>query len=601
MEGRLRGQGWPRNPQSEQRGLPYRWENKGRSSGWPAAGQLHGRSLPGRCSGRGSPEGVKAARGRSEVRPAGAVGRERRGAGEGAAGGQITGPHVSPQERPWTSTLCLHGVRSKKPTPDAPYRPRSSASRRAYIKGAAGRLPAGGTREATRSQVRGGPADQRGQGLLTPRLTLPGRRSWAPVHVRAGCVTGTPRARPLWQAARGARSAGTADPPALREESCTAAWATALLFSLSPQRGGPPARQTMLPKAALLLSLLATLPVSPAELARSGFWEYLSQLTSDKDSPEHGQSSKLGRDVANQKESVGDGAGYVGDFLEKLAPLDRGLQPRLYHDSDSLRKLIRKELESLRVKLSPYVDEVHHKVGKHLEDLRYRLQPFTEELLDQVSLKARELRRQLTPSREATARLLGGAEEVQRFVAHYADKIAFHADQVKDIFRPYSERLVTEIHRNVEELHRNVVPHAQASPEQLNRCIQELSAKLTRKARDLHQKIQRNLEQLKAKLSLRPGGPRQPPAPADRYAQELAREVQRRVEEFRRETHLQIQDFTRALDQETEEMRLKLSSRPAAPGGPQEGPPALEDLHARLDALWRDLALSLGERGGEAR
>ncbi|KAM9269266.1 apolipoprotein A-V [Morus bassanus] len=355
-------------------------------------------------------------------------------------------------------------------------------------------------------------------------------------------------------------------------------------------------------KAALLLALLATFLVSPAELARSGFWEYLSQLTSDKDSPEQGQSSKLGRDIANLKESTQDVVGYMENFLEKLAPLNRGLQPRLYHDSDSLRKLIRKELESLRVKLSPYVDEVHHKVGKHLEDLRYRLQPFTEELLDQVSLKARELRRHLMPSREVTAQLLEGADEVQRFMAHYADKIAFHTDQVKDIFRPYADRLVTEIHRNVEELHRNVVPHAQASPEKLNQYIQELSAKLTQNARDLHQKIQGNLEQLKVKLSLYPGSLWQPSAPTDRYAEELAREVQRQVEEFRRETYLQIQDFTRALDQETEEMRLKLSSsRPAYPGDLQDSPQPVEDLHARLDALWRDLAHSLGERGGEAR
>lgn len=32
-------------------------------------------------------------------------------------------------------------------------------------------------------------------------------------------------------------------------------------------------------------------------MAQSSFWEYLSQLTSDKDSLEHGQSSKLGRDI----------------------------------------------------------------------------------------------------------------------------------------------------------------------------------------------------------------------------------------------------------------------------------------------------------------
>ncbi|NXT59106.1 APOA5 protein, partial [Pluvianellus socialis] len=319
----------------------------------------------------------------------------------------------------------------------------------------------------------------------------------------------------------------------------------------------------------------ALLPaVSPAELARSGFWEYLSQLTSDKESPEQAQSSKPGRDTENLKGSIEDGVGYMGNFLEKLAPLNRGLQPRLYHDSDGLRKLIRKELESLRVKLSPYVDDAHHKVGKHLEDLRHRLQPFTEELLDQVSQKARELRRHLMPSREATAQLLEGADEVQRFMAHYTDKIAFHTDQLKDIFQPYADRLVTEIHRNVEELHRNVVPHTQASPEKLNQYVQELSTKLTQNARDLHQKIQRNLEQLKLKLSLHPGSRGQPPAPAE----ELAREVQRRVEEFRRDTYLQIQDFTRALDQETEEMRLKLSSpRPSHPGDPPEGPPALED------------------------
>ncbi|NXY90579.1 APOA5 protein, partial [Alcedo cyanopectus] len=352
----------------------------------------------------------------------------------------------------------------------------------------------------------------------------------------------------------------------------------------------------MAPKAALLLTLLAALPGSPGEPARSGFWGYLSQLTSNKEGTEHGQGDKLGRDTGNLKENVQDGVGYVGNFLEKLAPLSRDPQPRLEQDSDSLRKVIRRELESLRVKLSPYVDEVHQKVGKHLEELRHQLQPFTEELLDQVSLKARELRRHLLPNREAAAQLLEGADEVQRFMAHYADKIAFHTEQVKGIFHPYADRLVTEIHRNVEELHRNVSPHTRASPEQLNRSIQELSARLTQNARDLHQQIQRNLEQLRAKLSLYPGSLRERPAPAD----DLAREVQRRVEEFRRDTHLQIQAFGRALDQQTEEMRLKLL--PAAPGAeqPPEGdpPPPVEDLRARLDALWRDLARSLSDRGG---
>lgn len=305
----------------------------------------------------------------------------------------------------------------------------------------------------------------------------------------------------------------------------------------------------------------------------------------------------VGDSCRNLKESIQDGVSYMGHFLEKLSPLGRGLQPRLYQDSSSLRSAIRRELDSLRVKLSPYVDEVHQQVGKQLDELRQQLRPFTEELLDQVSLRARELRRHLVPSREVTAQLLDGADELQRFMAHYSDKIAFHTDQVKDIFHPYTERLLTEIRRNVEELHRSVAPHARASPEQLNQHIQELSAKLTRNARDLHRQIQKNLEQLKTKLSLYPGGPAAAPG---RSREALAREVQRRVEEFRRDTYAQIQAFTRALDEETEEMRLKLSARPDPPEEPLDAPPPpLEDLRARLDALWRDLALSLSERGGE--
>lgn len=45
--------------------------------------------------------------------------------------------------------------------------------------------------------------------------------------------------------------------------------------------------------AAITTALL--LAVSPAELAQNGFWDYLSQLTSDKDSLEQAQGSKLGR------------------------------------------------------------------------------------------------------------------------------------------------------------------------------------------------------------------------------------------------------------------------------------------------------------------
>ncbi|XP_063034367.1 apolipoprotein A-V [Melospiza melodia melodia] len=497
---------------------------------------------PHRGQSRGVRPNIRSALGPQRPRGVG-IGRHRTGRGERCP----EQPHVSPQAVPGRDRADFGAAAALPPprrfTPALAPRPRCPGS-----------FP-GRTEAERKGHERGGDRRERGLGRGS---RLIGRSSAAPrAYIRAG----SGRLRP-----GGTREATRASP-------------------------------SMLLKAALLLSLLAACPVPPAEAAQSGLWRYLSQLTGDKDSLERGHS-KLGSDSTNLKESVQDGLSSVGGLLEKLSPLGRGLQPpRLGEDPGSLRKALRRELDSLRLQLSPYVDEVHQQVGRQLDELRQQLRPLTEELLDQVSLRARELRRHLVPSREVAAQLLGGADELQRFAAHYGDKIAFHTEQVKDIFRPYAERLLSEIHRNVQELHRGVAPHARASPEQLNRHIQELSAKLARNARDLHRQIQRNLEQLKAKLSLYPGGAAAAPG---RSREALAREVQRRVEEFRRDAYAQIRAFTRALDQETEEMRLKLSARPEPPEGPPDAPPPpVEDLRARLDALWRELALSLSERGGE--
>ncbi|NXJ97423.1 APOA5 protein, partial [Corythaixoides concolor] len=278
----------------------------------------------------------------------------------------------------------------------------------------------------------------------------------------------------------------------------------------------------------------ALLPAAlPAELARSGFWEHLSQLTGSKGSAGHSQGAKLGKDIANTKESIPDGISYAGNFLEKLAPLHGGVQRQPPPDWESLRGAVGKELESLRVKLSPHAGDVQHEVGRHLEELRHRLQPLTAELLEQLALKARELRRHLTPGREAAAPLPAGAG--QRFPVGFAAKAAL---------QPHADRRLSRIHGHARALHRNAAPHARAGPQQLHR---ELSAALARNARGLRRKIRRDLEQLRAQLSRSPGSLREPPAAAGRHAQELAREVRRRVAEFRRDAHRRIQGFRRAL------------------------------------------------------
>ncbi|XP_034996044.1 apolipoprotein A-V [Zootoca vivipara] len=357
-------------------------------------------------------------------------------------------------------------------------------------------------------------------------------------------------------------------------------------------------------KAALLAVLLATFSASPASLQQSHVWDYFSQLTRDKGSTEQAQQLKGGQGVKNVKESLQDGANYVGNVLEKLTPGQRRFRPQFYQDADGLRQIIQREVESLRRKLSPYMDEAHQKISQNIEVLRLRLTPLTEQLMEQVSLCARELHQHFRPNLNAEAPLVETPGAFQKFTASFAEKAATFIDQVKEIFHPYADRLATEIHRTMEELHKNTTPHTAVMGQRLSQYLQEFSGKLTHNARVLHLQIERNLEQLKVQLSLHPSTWVAHPShrsqenhqlSVDSYLENMAQEVQERIEEFRRGTILQIDNFTRTTDREMEEMKSKLSPTPSYLEEFQENSTPLEDLHAKLDSLWKDIFQSLNE------
>ncbi|XP_062994962.1 apolipoprotein A-V [Elgaria multicarinata webbii] len=366
-------------------------------------------------------------------------------------------------------------------------------------------------------------------------------------------------------------------------------------------------RLIMTPKAALLAGLLMSVSASQASPLPSGFWDSFSQLTHDKDSLEQAQQLELGQGMSNLKESLQDGANYVGNVLEKLAPLNRGFHPQFSQDAHGLRRLISGEIESLRMKLSPPMDEVCQKISQSLENLRLHLTPITEELIDQVSLRARELRQHFRPSLNTKAQVQEGLGNAHRFAASYARKMAFLTDQVKEIFHPYTDRLVSEIRHSVEELHKNVVPQATVMREQLSQSIQEFSDKLIHNVRELQLEIERNLQHLLGQLSLHSSALRSQHFFSSQedlqravhlYLADMAQEAQERIEAFRRDATLHIDNFTKTTEEEMAEMTLKLSPPPPYLQKFQENSSTPEDWHVRLATLWKDIAQSLSEPSG---
>ncbi|XP_057624431.1 apolipoprotein A-V [Chionomys nivalis] len=358
----------------------------------------------------------------------------------------------------------------------------------------------------------------------------------------------------------------------------------------------------MVNMAAVITWALALLSVFAATQARKDFFDYFRQSSGDKGMM--GQQQKVARE--STKNSLEQDLYNLNNFLGKLSPSSGpGKEPHpLAQDPEGMRKQLQQELGEVRARLGPYMAAKHQQIGWNLEGLRQQLKPYTVELMEQVGLSVQELQEQLRLVGEDTkAQLLGGVAEALSLLQEMQSRVLHHTDRVKKLFHPYAERLVTGIGHHVQELHRSVAPHAAASPARLSRCVQSLSHKLTLKAKDLHTSIQRNLDQLREGLSafVRTSADGAE-AGASPDPQALSEEVRQRLQAFRHDTYLQIAAFTRAIDQETEEVQQQLA--PPPPGHSAFAPElehpdkdkALNRLQSRLDDLWEDISYSLHDQ-----
>ncbi|XP_072876262.1 apolipoprotein A-V [Chlorocebus sabaeus] len=356
-----------------------------------------------------------------------------------------------------------------------------------------------------------------------------------------------------------------------------------------------------------LLWLLHTRPSLSAAFsatqARKGFWDYFSQTSGDKGRVEQIHQQKMAREPASLKDSLEQDLNNMNKFLEKLRPLSGSEAPRFPQDPAGMRQQLQEELEEVKARLQPYMAEAHELVGWNLEGLRQQLKPYTMDLMEQVALRVQELQEQLRVVGEDTkAQLLGGVDEARALLQELQSRVVNHTGRFREFFHPYAESLVSGIGRHVQELHRRVASHAPASPARLSRCVQVLSRKLTLKAKALHTRIQQNLDQLRDELSRAFAGTGTEEG-AGPDPQMLSEEVRQRLQAFRQDTYLQIAAFTRAIDQETEEVQQQLA--PPPPGHSAFTPEfqqtdsgkVLSKLQARLDDLWEDITHSLHDQG----
>ncbi|XP_069803862.1 apolipoprotein A-V-like [Dendropsophus ebraccatus] len=336
----------------------------------------------------------------------------------------------------------------------------------------------------------------------------------------------------------------------------------------------------------VLCVLIIGLTGCHADYTRSGFWDYFSQLVTEKNEWNSHKNSAM--DIRSFRNSFQNGVHYVGNIF---SPLKSGLQKHLYEDSDGLRKLIHRELQEIRRKIYPYIDEAHEKISKNLEQVQNRLLPYTNELKYHVGWGAKEFIEQFSLNKDQISN-----GRPHKLAANIQDQIILQTEKVRSVLLPLGERLLAEIHHAVEELHGNLSPHALTSQEKLTAQVQELSRKLTQNANNLHEKIHKNLDALKEQLVTYPQNIRerfpdsQRGEPVPPYVEEMAAQVQREVEEFQRNTQRQIEHFTHTINMEMEEMKYKLSP---ATSDLHETVTSVEEIQEKLETLWTEIAQNL--------
>ncbi|KAM9299388.1 apolipoprotein A-V [Gastrophryne carolinensis] len=290
----------------------------------------------------------------------------------------------------------------------------------------------------------------------------------------------------------------------------------------------------------------------------------------------------------NLKNNFQSGVSYVGNLFE---PIKTGVQKQLYQDSNSLRRLIQRELQEVQRKIYPYMDEAHQRISNNLDKLHGRLMPYTDELKHQMSKGAQELKIKLGLSKYDLGN--GGTPNIAENIR---DQIILHTGKVRQSLYPLADNLLAEIRRAAQELHGNLSPHVLTSQEKLTLHVQELSDKLSQNAKELHEKIHKNLDDLKKQLVSYPRQYRerlpdtQVTEPVEPYVEEMAAQVQKEVEQFHRDTQQQIEHFTRTINLEMEDIKYKLSP---ASSNLQDTIHSIEDMQEKLELLWKDISQNL--------
>ncbi|XP_037360167.1 apolipoprotein A-I [Talpa occidentalis] len=125
----------------------------------------------------------------------------------------------------------------------------------------------------------------------------------------------------------------------------------------------------------------------------------------------------------------------LSKLREQINPATKDLFDKLEKDAAGLKQALDKDVELVRVKVQPYLDDFQSSVQAELDLYRQKVAPLTEEYREKARQKLQELQEKLAP-----------------FNAKLREGVRAHVDALRASVAPYSEEARQMLASRLEEL-----------------------------------------------------------------------------------------------------------------------------------------------------
>uniref|UniRef100_A0A3Q3JIG9 Apolipoprotein A-IV a n=1 Tax=Monopterus albus TaxID=43700 RepID=A0A3Q3JIG9_MONAL len=199
------------------------------------------------------------------------------------------------------------------------------------------------------------------------------------------------------------------------------------------------------------------------EVLTDAFWDYVAKATQTADDTlQMIKKSQFGQEVnARLAESADIASRYTVGLQEQLSPTAQDLMTKLTTEADLLKKVLAKELESVRDKLEPYTEDTKAQIQHRVEQLKQELAPYADSL-DSETLRTT---------------LMQKSEELKAVVEQSVMNLQ-HLQNLQDSVAPMTKKVQVELSQRANLLKQMVAPYAEDLREKLDPYAQDLQAQL---------------------------------------------------------------------------------------------------------------------------